>query len=158
MTLQLNRLDKLLSSPAFGVVLSLFLVCLPHFHRFPLWISTTIICLFIWRLSAINNNKILPGKWLLTIIAISSCTVVIFYYGTILGKTAGTAFLSILLAIKLLESQKKRDYMLLIGVSFFIIITNFLFSQTIPHRYLYVYYSHCSCHEHDKYRYRWSRH
>jgi protein-glutamine gamma-glutamyltransferase len=132
MNFQLIKIDTLPSSPDFWVVLSLFLVFMPHFQRFPIWISTTILFLFIWRISAIDNKKILPGKWLLAIIAISSCTAIAFYYGTILGKTAGTAFLSILLAIKLLESRNKRDYMLLIGISFFIIITNFLFSQTIP--------------------------
>jgi len=38
----------------------------------------------------------------------------------------------VLLGIKLLESRQRRDYMLLIALSFFIIVTNFLFSQSIP--------------------------
>jgi len=131
MIFQPKQITELSLSPVFWVVLSLFLVITPHFQRFPLWISAAIISLFIWRLAAIKNKKRLPNKWLLSIIAISVSAATIFHYGTILGKTAGTTFLSILLAIKLLESRNKRDYMLLIGISFFIIVTNFLFSQTI---------------------------
>jgi len=131
MIFQTGQLKTLSLSPSFWVVLSLFLVITPHFQRFPLWISLTIISLFLWHLVTVKHKKYLPNKFLLTIITISISAATIFYYGTILGKTAGTAFLSILLAVKLLESRSKRDYMLLTGISFFIITTNFLFSQTI---------------------------
>ena len=129
---QTTKFSTYTNSPAFWVVLSLLLVLIPHFQRLPALMTAAILILFSWRLVAITNKNILPKKWLLTIITLSICAITAFHYGTILGKTAGTAFLSILLAVKLLESHNKRDYMLLIGISFFIIVTNFLFSQSIP--------------------------
>jgi transglutaminase-like putative cysteine protease len=126
-----RKFKRLSLSPVFWVILSLLLVLIPHFPRLPVWMPIAIVILFIWRLSAINRGRILPKKWLLSCIAIIACIATIFHYGSIFGKTAGSAFLAILLAIKLLESHNKRDYMLLLGISFFIIVINFLFSQSI---------------------------
>jgi len=128
----LAPLRKLSYSPAFWVVLSLALVMSPHISRFPGWSIALIIILFLWRLMCINHkNRLLP-KWLVFVIGIFSFVGIYFYFGTPFGKTAGSAILSILLALKLHESHTTRDYMLLISLSFFIIVTNFLFSQSIP--------------------------
>lgn len=127
-----KKIKDITSSPPFWVALSLLFVLIPHFARLPIWMTVFIVFFLLWRLAGIVNSRLLPNKWLLVAITLSTSAATIFHFGTILGKTAGTAFLSILLAIKLLESHNKRDYMLLLGISFFIIVTNFLFSQSIP--------------------------
>ncbi len=114
------------------VVLSLVLVITPHLPRFPLWSVFLIAALFIWRLLCIKHPRWLPPKWLLLLIIIVAAWGLFMHFGTVFGKTAGSVFLSLLLAIKLHESRSRRDYMLLIALSFFIIVTNFLFSQSIP--------------------------
>ncbi|MCW9056442.1 MAG: transglutaminaseTgpA domain-containing protein [Gammaproteobacteria bacterium] len=116
----------------FWVLLPLFLVILPHFPRLPSWIIFLLPVFFAWRLLAIKNNRLLPARWLVACIAFLSLAGILLYYGTIFGRTAGTSLLCILLSIKLLESKKQRDYMLLIALAAFIIVTNFLFSQNIP--------------------------
>jgi len=118
--------------PLFWVILSLSLVITPHLGRFPVWSIVLIFLLFSWRLLCIKRPHWLPPKWLLLIIVVFSSAGLFFHFGTLFGKTAGSVLLSILLAVKLHESQSRRDYMLLISLSFFIIITNFLFSQSIP--------------------------
>jgi len=128
----LKTLNLLNNSPVFWVVLSLFMVSLPHLSRFPGWAVVLIISLFLWRLICINHKNWLPPRWLLLVVSISSFMGIFIFFGTLIGKTAGSVLLVILLAIKLHESQSKRDYMLLISLSFFIIVTNFLFSQSIP--------------------------
>jgi len=130
--LSLKPLSNLNNSPVFWVVLSLAMVSAPHLSRFPAWSVALIIILFIWRLICINQKNWLPPRWALLVISISSFVGIFIFYGTLVGKTAGSVLLVILLAIKLHESQSKRDYMLLISLSFFIIVTNFLFSQSIP--------------------------
>ena len=127
-----DDLKTLSQHPVFWVVLSLSLVITPHLSRFPLWSIFLITCLFSWRLLCINHPRWLPPKWLLLIIIIFSSVGLFFHFGTLFGKTAGSVLLSILLAVKLHESQSRREYMLLISLSFFIIVTNFLFSQSIP--------------------------
>ena len=116
----------------FWVVLSIALVITPHLPRFPLWSVFLIAALFIWRLLCIKHPRWLPPKWLLLLIIIVAAWGLFMHFGTVFGKTAGSVFLSLLLAIKLHESRSRRDYMLLIALSFFIIVTNFLFSQSIP--------------------------
>ncbi len=120
------------NSPVFWVILSLTLVIAPHITRFPIWVTLLIGSLFFWRMLTLHHNKWLAPKWLIFIISIFAFAGVYIFYGTLIGKTAGSAILSILLALKLHESRTTRDYMLLISLSFFIIITNFLFSQNIP--------------------------
>jgi len=130
--LNYKALNTLNNTPVFWVVLSLFMVSLPHLSRFPVWSVVLIIILFLWRLICIKHKSWLPPRWFLLVISISSFMAIFIYYGTLIGKTAGSALLIILLAIKLHESQSKREYMLLVSLSFFIIVTNFLFSQSIP--------------------------
>ena len=134
MKLAINNtvLQELSQHPVFWLVLSLSLVITPHLSRFPIWSIILIALLFIWRLLCIKRPHWLPPKWLLLIIIIFSGTGLFLHFGTLFGKTAGSVLLSILLAVKLHESQSRRDYMLLISLSFFIIVTNFLFSQSIP--------------------------
>ena len=128
----MKRFLYLANDSAFWVMIPLILVILPHLSRMPAWTLFFLPLLFFWRLAAVNKLSRLPKKWLLFIIVVLSSLGILFHYGTLFGKTAGTAFLSLLLAIKLLESSKRRDYMLLIALSFFIIVTNFLFTQDIP--------------------------
>jgi len=126
-----SSLKKLNEHALFWVVISLALVISPHLERFPAWSILTIGILLLWRLYCIKNTRWLPPKWLLIIFSLAAFMGIYSDYGTLFGKTAGTLSLSILLAIKLHESHNRRDYMLLILLSFFIIVTNFLFSQSI---------------------------
>jgi len=127
----MNTLKQLNKEPVAWVILSLILVVSPHLPRFPAWSIVLIIFLFLWRVLCIKHLNWLPAKWILLLITLFSSAGIYFHFGTLFGKTAGSVFLSILLAVKLHESQTRRDYMLLIALSFFIIATSFLFSQTI---------------------------
>lgn len=128
----MNPLLKLRHEPVAWVILSLALVISPHLPRLPIWIIILVPGLFLWRLAAIDRPRLYPPKWLLLLLIILVTIATAAYYGTLIGKTAGTAILAFLLAVKLLESKTNRDFMLLIALSFFIIVTNFLFSQSIP--------------------------
>ncbi|MFW2374870.1 MAG: transglutaminase TgpA family protein [Gammaproteobacteria bacterium] len=128
----MRPLLKLSHEPVAWVILSLALVLSPHLSRLPFWIIILIPLLFVWRLAAIERPRLFPPKWILLILIILVSIATASHYGTLIGKTAGTAILTFLLAVKLLESRSNRDYMLLIALSFFIIVTNFLFSQSIP--------------------------
>ncbi len=128
----MKRSEVYIRSPLTWLVPTLALVISPHLTRFPVWAILLVFILFIWRLLAVEKPGLLPAKWLLLLISIASCTGIFLEMGTLFGKTAGSIILSILLAIKLHESHQTRDYMILVALSFFIIVTNFFFSQSIP--------------------------
>lgn len=117
--------------PLHWVILSLLLAVSPHLLRFPAWASALILALCGWRLLSLSYPRLALRQWMLIIIMLPTAAVIFLTYGTLFGKTAGSLLLSVLLAIKLHECHKRRDYILLIGLSFFIIVTNFLFSQSL---------------------------
>lgn len=127
-----QRLLAMTRDPVFWVILPLTLVIIPHLPRLPLWMPALVSLLFLVRLGAVIHPELMPRKFWLFAIAILASIGTVMHYGTLFGKAAGTAILICLLGIKLLESRSTRDYMLLIALSFFVIVTNFLFTQNIP--------------------------
>lgn len=104
----------------------------PHLLRLPLWISALILFICGWRLYLARRNLQIPAKWLLGVIAVSAAAGVMLQYRTLFGRDAGVALLVVMLAFKLLETRTLRDGMLLGFLGCFLLVTNFLHSQTIP--------------------------
>ena len=122
----------LLNEPISWVVLSLFLVSFPHSIHLPVWLSFFVIILLCWRLYIALSHKEMPSKYYLIIISLMAFLGIYLTFNTTIGKTAGSALLILLVTIKLFESRTTRDYRLIMSLSFFIMATNFLFSQGIP--------------------------
>ena len=108
------------------------LVGAPHAERLP-WGLTAVVCaLIVWRVHIARARGALPHRLLLFPGVAAATAAVYLNYGTIFGRDAGVALLVAMLALKLLEMRTTRDAMLLIFLSYFLVITNFLYSQTIP--------------------------
>ncbi|MGH8655157.1 MAG: DUF3488 domain-containing protein [Gammaproteobacteria bacterium] len=110
----------------------------PHALRLPLWVPTCFVLLAAWRLGALFRGWPLPGdgRWLLStikrVLALAAFAGVYLSYGAQIGRDAGTALLVVLVGLKLAEAGTRRDYYLLCFLGYFLVITNFLFSQSIP--------------------------
>ena len=77
----------------------------------------------------------LPGKWILIpLTVLGSERNGTSSYGPRFGRDASVALLAIMLGLKVLELKALRDATVVICLGFFLIITNFLYSQTIPDR------------------------
>jgi len=111
---------------------SLALVTAPHTERLPWWITLLVIMLFIWRAYVAVGGLALPRKWVLLLIAAGALGGIYISYGRVLGRDSGIALLVVMLALKLMEMATLRDAMVLIFIAYFLVITNFLYSQTIP--------------------------
>ncbi|MCC7483859.1 MAG: DUF3488 domain-containing transglutaminase family protein [Burkholderiales bacterium] len=110
----------------------LAMVAAPHFTRLPWWLAGLALTLAGWRVYLGHARLPLPGRWLLILVVFGATAGVYFNYRTIFGRDAGVALLVVMLALKLLETRALRDAMLLIFLGYFLVITNFLYSQTIP--------------------------
>src|SRR5262245_27495815 len=110
----------------------LTLVAAPHVERLPWWLTGLVITLAAWRVYLGHASLPLPGRWLLVLVVIGATAGVYFNYRTLFGRDAGVALLVVMLALKLLETRVLRDAMLLSFLGYFLVITNFLYSQTIP--------------------------
>ena len=114
------------------LLLSLVMVAAPHTEHLPWWIIALTAALFAWRMHLGHARLAVPNRWFVVLIAIGSVIGVFLTYRTIFGREAGVALLAIMLGLKLLESSTLRDAMLLTFLGFFLVITNFLYEQTIP--------------------------
>jgi transglutaminase-like putative cysteine protease len=114
------------------LAVSLALVIAPHALRLPLWISALFALLCTWRLWKVQHGDDRPPRRAIVVfIALAIVPAVYLSIGTITGRQAGVALLTLLAAIKLLEARGLRDAYILNYLGFFLVITNFLFDQSM---------------------------
>lgn len=128
--------DSLLKHPApllgrYWLVLSLLLVLLPHLSRLPVWLAAASLAVLVWRLMRDHRDWPLPGKGLRIVLTLAGIGAVVMVFRTILGHEAGTALLSVLICLKLLELRTLRDAMLTIFLGYFLVVADFLFDESI---------------------------
>lgn len=114
------------------LLLSLALATAPHLGRLPLWVGPICLVMGLWRLGILRSNAPLPRKWLLILIAFAATAGIFAHYHTLLGRDAGVALLVTMIALKLMEMKTLRDTMVVIFLSYFLVITHFFYSQSIP--------------------------
>lgn len=115
----------------YWLVLSLLLVLLPHLLRLPLWLSGAVVSVIIWRLLRDYRDWPLPGKLLRLILTLLGIGAVVLVFRTILGREPGTALLTVLLSLKLLELRTLRDAMVMVFLGYFLVAADFLFDESI---------------------------
>lgn len=114
------------------LVASFVMVAVPHAERMAWWLTLLIGMIVAWRLYVARTRLPLPGRMVVLSVVGTATVSVYLHYGTLLGRDAAVALLVVMLALKLLEVKTVRDGMLLVLLSYFLVITNFLYSQTIP--------------------------
>jgi len=111
---------------------ALILVVLPHLPRLAIWVPAVLFLLLAWRYVITRQQWHLPPQMVQIIIAFAIFGGILLNYGTIFGRDAGVALLIALIGMKLLEMRNPRDALLICFLGYFLIITNFLYSQSIP--------------------------
>jgi len=114
------------------MALSMVLVTLPHVERLPLWVCALAALAIGLRVYLASRGLPLPRKWLLLAMVATASMGIYMSFGTLFGRDAGVALLIVMLTLKLLEMASMRDAMIVVFLSYFVVLTNFLYSQTIP--------------------------
>ena len=110
---------------------SLGLVIAPMLLNLTLWVPIFAMLLGAWRVWLAVKGKPLPGPRILVPLTLAGVVVIVASHGGSFGRDASVALLTLMLAMKLLESGNRRDATLLVSLSWFLSITTFLFSQTL---------------------------
>ncbi len=108
------------------------LVVAPHTEHLPLWLSAMTFAMVGWRWTAASGRLPLPGKWIMALLLIGSIAGILLQYRTLFGRDAGVALLTLMLALKLLETRSYRDAMLTVFLGYFLVIAGFFYTQAIP--------------------------
>jgi transglutaminase-like putative cysteine protease len=120
-------------TPGFTSKLSLImgLGLLPHINNFKIPVSILLLLLLVWRITSLYWNRLQPGRWLLLVVTLALLFTIYTQYQTLLGRDAGVALLGTMLMLKVMEIKKRRDIYVSVFISYFVIITQFLFSQSL---------------------------
>lgn len=119
------------------VVAALMLALAPHLERFPPVLSFACIGAALWRVLGALGRLPLPDRahrllWLLKqILAVGAFVAIYVAYHGRLGREAGVELLAALLGLKLLEMHGERDYYVVTFLCYFLVVTNFFYSQTL---------------------------
>lgn len=108
-------------------------VIAPHVTRLAPWILVVCLGCGLWRIMVFQGRWSYPSRW----------TKVLFVLGGIIGILSGygrqvvqldpaVALLILAFVLKLLEMHHKRDAFIVILLAYIVVITEFLYSQTIP--------------------------
>jgi transglutaminase-like putative cysteine protease len=105
---------------------------LPHLSHLPLWCIALTALMLVWRGQLALTNGPLPSRWWLAGLLFVAVGLTLWTYRTLLGKEPGVTMAVVLMALKTLELRARRDAFVVFFLGFFIILTHFLYSQSLP--------------------------
>jgi transglutaminase-like putative cysteine protease len=119
----------------YTLLLALLPVLGPHIAHLPVWCAAFAGLMFAWRAfitwREVRRPTPLPSAWMLLVLMLAALAATLYEHRTIFGRDAGVTLLTVLLSLKLLETRSKRDMVVAISLSYFLILTNFFYSQSI---------------------------
>jgi transglutaminase-like putative cysteine protease len=124
--------DALPQVPLATLIGASTLAVAPHAQWLPIWVSASAGTLLAWRAVIAIRGGALPVRWLLVLLTLGTVIGVFLTYRTILGRDPGVTLLLMLLFLKLLETRASRDVFVVAFLVYFVALSNFFYSQSIP--------------------------
>ncbi len=114
----------------------LIMSAIPHSQRIPYWILALFLVLCAWKIYAPSQTDLEAKKFsfiriFLVVLMLSGFVGIYVHFGTIVGRSAGVSLLVLLAGFKVLEINHQRDFYVSCFLGYFLVVTNFLFTQTI---------------------------
>ena len=106
-------------------------VIAPHADHLPWWSSALTAVVLAWRALLAGRQRPLPSRWWLVAIIALYTGLTWLTFRTILGREAGITLLVMLMALKTLELRARRDAFVVFFLGFFLVLTQFLYSQSL---------------------------
>ncbi|OIN92329.1 MAG: transglutaminase [Comamonadaceae bacterium CG1_02_60_18] len=106
-------------------------VLAPLLRELPLWCSALSALVMLWRATLAWHGQPLPGRWWKLGLLALAVAATLVTYKTLLGRDAGVTLVAVLLTLKTLELRARRDAFVVFFLSFFLLLTNFFYSQSL---------------------------
>ena len=105
---------------------------LPHLTRLPWWCVALSALVLVWRAHLALANLRLPGRAPIIALLLIAALLTLWSEQSLLGKEAGVTMLVVLMSLKTLELRARRDALVVFFLGFFLVLTHFLYSQSLP--------------------------
>src|SRR5690606_24367775 len=113
----------------YWVIATLVVAALPQLALMPFHLVLVCVLPVVWRILAQARQwQPLPAWIRFTAVGLGLTSLAVSY-GGLFGRRASVSLLTVMLALKLLESHRIRDARLVVSFSFFLCTTQFLFTQ-----------------------------
>lgn len=103
----------------------------PHTLHLAPWCIALAAVILLARARLAFSAGALPSRWTLMAVLVLAIALTLVTEHTLLGKEAGVTMLVVLMALKTLELRARRDAMVIFLLGFFLVLTNFLYSQSL---------------------------
>ncbi len=113
------------------LLLALGLAVAPHLFHLRPWVVPLVAVAGLWRWAVLRRRATAPGRLLLMAATVAVTVGVLLSHGTLFGRDAGVSLLTLLTGLKLLEARGRRDVLLLVFLGYFLVMTQFLFAQSV---------------------------
>lgn len=114
------------------LIFCLLLVMAYHITHIPAWATLAALIIAVWRLRSVKRGNPIPSKGLRFALTGAAIAGVLLNYSSYLGRDPGMTALILLSTLKLLELKTQRDFMFIIFLCYFLVLGNFLYTQSIP--------------------------
>jgi transglutaminase-like putative cysteine protease len=113
------------------IIISLFTLVLPHIERVPLWVLLVYVAAALWRVMVYRGHWSFP-RWPIKLgLIFAAFAGILFSFRSVIGLEPTVALLLTAFAFKLLELKERKDAYVLLFLGYFVILTEFLFSQDL---------------------------
>ena len=119
---------SLLSSLPWTLVAVGFAI-VPHIPYIPIWTTAAFVLCAAGRLYIERERKRLPPTWIRVSLAVLCFLGVLATYENVAGVGPGSALLTVMAALKLLETRKRRDQFVLLFICIFLVMSSLLREQ-----------------------------
>ncbi len=116
------------------LIAGLSLGALLHFRIQPVWIALFFIFIITGQWYRLTHpwhgkDRQIQLRYIRPALTLSVFALLINHYGTLIGRDAGVGLLIMMLSLKLTELRQLRDFYLICFLGYFLIVTNFFYSQ-----------------------------
>ncbi|HSI47418.1 MAG TPA: DUF3488 and transglutaminase-like domain-containing protein [Ideonella sp.] len=127
---RINRLPRDTRDTLFMLAVIAWTVA-PHLLRLSIGIDILCVLVLAWRAWLAVHEAPLPGRWTLLGVVFVAAGLTWINEHTLIGKDAGVTLLVVLMALKTLELRARRDALVVFFLGFFLVLTQFLYSQSL---------------------------
>lgn len=106
-------------------------VIAPHADHLPVWSTGLTALMLAWRATIAARQQPLPSRWWLSAVIVVYAGLTWLTFRTLVGREAGITLLVMLMALKTLELRARRDAFVVFFLGFFLVLTQFLYSQSL---------------------------